>query len=207
MASRRERAEETRRRMMEAACSLFSELGFAHTTMSAVAERAGVAVQTVYFTFHTKSELLQAAYEWAVAGPDGIPPHLMPWWQAVIDAADIQSAVTHLVDGTLPILQRAAPLVWVIRSDEEARQVYEHNEQLRRDGNTILLSSLAAKSPLRPELDPLQARDILLSLTGPQQFQLLIAEYGWPIERWRQWVAGAVLRELFALEPIPAAID
>ena len=31
------------------------------TTMDAIAADAGVAVQTVYFTFHTKAELLLAA--------------------------------------------------------------------------------------------------------------------------------------------------
>ena len=57
--SRQERAATTRRRMLDAAYDLFCEQGFRATTMDAIAQRAGVAVQTLYFTFHTKDALLQ----------------------------------------------------------------------------------------------------------------------------------------------------
>src|SRR5437763_1750044 len=63
--SRKERAGETRRRMLEAASRLFSRRGYANTTLKSVAAEAGVAVQTVYFTFHSKAELLQATHELA----------------------------------------------------------------------------------------------------------------------------------------------
>jgi AcrR family transcriptional regulator len=183
--------------MMAAACQVFSERGFSKTTMDAVAGEAGVAVQTLYFTFHTKSELLQAAYEYAVLGPDETPPHLSEWWRAVDEARDVRKAVVALVDGTIPILERAARLVWVVRADEDARATYEHNEELRRDGNDVLIGMLTAKKPLRKGLAPGRARDILLSFTGPYQFQLLTAEYGWSVAEYRDWVVQAVLRELF----------
>jgi AcrR family transcriptional regulator len=198
--TRKERAAETRRRMMAAACAVFSERGFGGTTMDAVAAEAGVAVQTLYFTFHTKAELLQAAYQYAVFGPEQLPPHLSEWWQQVMDATDVRAAVAALVDGTIPILQRAAPLVWVVRADEDARATYDFNEGLRRDGNAQLIAVLAKKHPLRAGLTRARARDLLLSLTGPQQFQYLIKECGWKVADYRDWVIAALLRELFALD-------
>jgi AcrR family transcriptional regulator len=186
--------------MMAAACRVFSERGFARTTMAAVAEEAGVAVQTLYFSFHTKAELLQAAYEYAVLGPDETPPHLSQWWRDVESAPDLRRGVEALVDGTIPILERAAPLVWVVRADEEARATYEHNELLRRDGNDVLIQMLAAKQSLRKGLSRDRARDILLALTGPHQFQLLTAEYGWSVQDYRDWVVDAVQRELFEID-------
>ena len=42
--------------------------------MAAIAQRAGVAVQTVYFVFHTKAELLSRVIDAAVLGPDPNPP-------------------------------------------------------------------------------------------------------------------------------------
>lgn len=36
--------------------------------MAHVAERSGVAVQTMYFVFHTKAELLSRAHHFAVMG-------------------------------------------------------------------------------------------------------------------------------------------
>ena len=41
-----------------------------------------MAVQTVYFTFHTKSELLSRAYDFAVLGEgDPVPPEQTAWYQ------------------------------------------------------------------------------------------------------------------------------
>ena len=58
--SKRERAEQTRTRIIDAAYRLFTQHGYEATTMQAVADEARVAVQTVYFTFHTKGGLLTA---------------------------------------------------------------------------------------------------------------------------------------------------
>jgi hypothetical protein len=63
---------------------------------------------------------------------------------------------------------------------------------------------LSAKHPLRAHLSEKRACDLLLSLTGPQQFDYLTAECGWTVAEVREWTIGAVLRELFALEPAPA---
>ena len=52
--------EATRRRITEAAMELHGSVGPARTTMSAVAERAGVQRQTVYRHFANDEELLGA---------------------------------------------------------------------------------------------------------------------------------------------------
>ena len=64
--TRRDRARATRLRITRAAYDLFCERGYTATTMAEIAESAGVAVQTVYFAFHTKSELLSRTYDFAV---------------------------------------------------------------------------------------------------------------------------------------------
>ncbi len=55
--TKRERAVQTRARMLDAAFDSFAERGYERTTMAGVAA-TGVAEQTVYFTFHSKAELL-----------------------------------------------------------------------------------------------------------------------------------------------------
>ena len=82
--------------------------------MPAVAAASGVAVQTVYFTFRTKGDLLQAVYERAVLGPAGVPPHRMPWWPAADDGHQIEEPVRRLAEGTVELLTRAAALVWMV---------------------------------------------------------------------------------------------
>lgn len=57
---RAERQEETRRRIVEATVDLHRELGLARTTISAIAERAGVERLTVYRHFPDEVPLLSA---------------------------------------------------------------------------------------------------------------------------------------------------
>ncbi len=187
--------------MMESACRVFSERGFSATTMEAVAVDAGVAVQTLYFTFHSKGDLLQAAYEYAVLGPDPTPPHLSPWWLAAEREPNVNKAVSSLVDGSVEVFERAAPLVWVVRADEEARDAYDFNESLRVQGYAVMIDFLSRKHPLRPRLTKKKARDLLLTLLGPHVFFLLTTELGWTARDYRTWVKTAILREIFAIDP------
>ena len=66
--SRREKAARTRAAIIEAAHAEFLERGFHGATVVSIAERAGVASQTVYFVFHTKAELISAVIDAAVMG-------------------------------------------------------------------------------------------------------------------------------------------
>src|SRR5438067_9997120 len=60
---RRRQALETRRSIARAARSLFSERGYAATSIEVVAEEAGVAARTVYAIFGTKKAILAAICE------------------------------------------------------------------------------------------------------------------------------------------------
>jgi AcrR family transcriptional regulator len=52
-----ERSRETRRKIVEAARELFTEMGFEETTTHLIAERAGVSVGGLYAHFRNKEEL------------------------------------------------------------------------------------------------------------------------------------------------------
>ena len=69
-AKREAQARETRRSILDAAHELFVATGYAATTIQAIAERAGVAVQTVYAVFGTKRELLRQLIESTITGDD-----------------------------------------------------------------------------------------------------------------------------------------
>lgn len=200
-ATRKARAAATRQRITECARALFTEQGYAATTMPAVAAAAGVAVQTVYFTFRTKGELLQAVFERVVLGPEGVPPHLMPWWPAADDGHGIEESVRRFTDGTIEVLARAGPLVWMVLGDETAREGYEHNERLRRLGYAELIPLLTAKHPLRPGITTTRARDLLLILTGPQLFVQCTRDLGWTEGAFADWATAAVLEQVFGLSP------
>lgn len=94
MKRRAELEDETRRRITESTVALHEELGPARTTISAVAERAGVRRSTVYRHFPTEEALFAAcSSHWRAENP---PPDLREW-AAVDDPAErTESALGEL---------------------------------------------------------------------------------------------------------------
>jgi AcrR family transcriptional regulator len=77
MTRRAELEDETRRRITESTVALHEELGPARTTISAVAERAGVRRSTVYRHFPTEEALFAAcSSHWRAEHP---PPDIVAW--------------------------------------------------------------------------------------------------------------------------------
>src|SRR3954467_9601221 len=77
---RRQRSAHTRARIIDTATRLFLHHGYLPTTIEAVAEQAGVAVQTVYYVFGTKPKLLAAVLDVTIAGdPEPLATLQRPW--------------------------------------------------------------------------------------------------------------------------------
>ena len=77
MRLRAESQEQTRRRITESAVALHGTLGPSRTSISAVAEHAGVRRSTVYRHFSDEAALFDACTaHWAAANP---PPDLRAW--------------------------------------------------------------------------------------------------------------------------------
>ncbi len=91
---RAEREEETRRRITEATVDLHGTVGPARTTVSAIAERAGVQRATVYRHFPDERALIDAcSAHWRAANP--LPD--IARWAAVADPdARLRSALGEL---------------------------------------------------------------------------------------------------------------
>lgn len=198
--SRKDRAAETRRRMLDAAIRCFTTAGYDGTTMVTIAEEAGVAVQTLYFTFHTKAGLLQETFDRAVLGDVPVPPENTEWFQAMEAEAAIRPAMRHLVDGVTAILERVAPLRPVFdaaAAEEGVARVWERGERLRLESYRTIVEILAQKRPLRGGYDLDTATDVLFVLLGPDTFRAFVEGRRWELERWRTWVAAALEHELF----------
>jgi AcrR family transcriptional regulator len=192
---RKERAQATRRRMVEAAYKLFSEQGWG-VPLTAIAAEAGVAVQTIYFTFHTKIELLQATLQLAVLG-DELPlaPHERPWFHAMVQEPDARKAIAMIVENTLPIFGRVAPLSGIFLSrDPEVAAMWAHSEKLRVDGYRILIEAVARKGPLKVDLD--EAVETVFVLMSPDLYWKAVSDRGWPPERWRRWLTDLLVAAL-----------
>jgi AcrR family transcriptional regulator len=205
--SRRERAVATRQRMVEAAYRLMSTRGYLQTTVADIAGEAGVAVQTVYFTFHNKPALLRAAFQYAVHG-DHLPmsPAERPWFAAMQKESDHERALGMFVDASIEILRRVLPLSTTggvnaapTSDDPEIASFQAFSERLRRDGYRRVVEALAATKPLRPGLDAEDATSILLVLVGTDVYRSMLSDSGWPEAKWRSWVIQTLSEALFGL--------
>src|SRR3954467_6174215 len=193
--NRRGRAFQTRGKILRAADAEFRANGYFATPMTAVAQRAGVAVQTVYFVFHTKAELLSAAFDAAVLGEENAtPPEQTEWWRAIASAPDAHAALATFLTGNGEILRRAAPLAEVVRaaapSDPEAAPIHNHHEQLRADAYRRAVELIRARGPLRPGVDVDQATDVLLTLAGPATYLAFARDRNWPHSRFMTWTSA-----------------
>jgi AcrR family transcriptional regulator len=204
--TRRDRARATRLRITKAAYTLFCERGYAGTTMSDVAVAAGVAVQTVYFTFHTKSELLSRAYDFAVLGEgDPVPPDKAAWYAMMSNEPDVTAALRHAVEGIGEIMTRASPLDTVVRgsagSDPDTAAVRAFHERWRAQGYKAILEILATKSALRVGVSPDRATDQLLLYLGMDVYRVLVLDLGWTHQDWIDWTVATVHEQLFTACP------
>jgi AcrR family transcriptional regulator len=206
--SRRERAKATHWRVVGAAYTLFCERGYAGTTMAEIAEAAGVAVQTVYFTFHTKAALLSRAYDFAVmGGNDPLEPQKQPWFEAMTAEPDVTQALRHLITGVGEITRRVAPLYLVARTaadgDPDTARVMDFHERWRADGYRQMVQVLTTKAALRPGLNLERATDLLLLFAGVDVYHVLVDGRGWSHDEWVDWTVATLAEQVFGPRPQP----
>ena len=200
--SRREKAAQTRARIIAAAHAEFLERGFHGATVASVATRAGVATQTVYFVFHTKAELISAVIDAAVMGESDLPPELTEWWRAMQEEPDAATALQLFARGAADAFERAAAISLVLAgaalTDDELMARHQHHEGLRRAAFREVIEGLAAKGSLRAGLDIDTATDVFLTVYGDPTYHALRSEHGWTQEQVVDWLADALPRLLLA---------
>jgi AcrR family transcriptional regulator len=196
--SRQEKAAATRSRMVDAAYDSFCTLGYRATTMAAIAERAGVAVQTLYFTFHTKDALLQEVHNRTVLGDDGRQPNQQSWFADATAQPKVDRTVSLIVEGVSTILGRVAPLLPVFHAvaADPAGAVFLKGEDRRRRGMRELAGLVLAKPGARTAIEVAAAADLLYVLLGPEIYRSFVIELGWSTQAWVDWTTNALVREL-----------
>ena len=213
---RQDRALATRRRILEAAYELVCEIGYEATTMTAIAARAGVAVQTLYFTFHTKPAILSEVLHASVVGFDRWSPTIdrdvkldhrsvardkMPWFLPFEAQPDPRKAIAIYVEGTAEILARVAPLLVSLGAQRagELEATLAQSERLREEASSMLVASLATKGKgLRRSLSRREAVDIFSLLTRAELYHDLTVGRGWSAARAQHWLAELLADQLLA---------
>src|SRR3954469_25469934 len=207
--SRREAgARRTRRRVGEAAASVFVAGGYAGATIRAVAAEAGVSVPTVELLFGTKARLLKAAIDVAIAGDDEAVPVLdRSWTSAAISSASADEFLSIVATVIGAAQERSAGLVVaVFEGSSKDAELAELTEQMIRQRAITagwIVDGLAAKAQLRDELTRQDAADTMWLLMEPAVFDRLVRHRHWTADRYQDWFARSARRLLVA--DIPAS--
>jgi AcrR family transcriptional regulator len=192
------RTRATRRRIVDAAAELFIGQGYAGSTLEQVAERAGVAVQTVYFHFGNKRTLLKEAVDIAAVGDDE-PVALLDrdWLDDVRAAPDPHRLIEVWVGQGRHILTRIGPIMRVVRdaaaTDPQMAEQWATNAEQRAIAFRVVVELLAERTPLRVPVD--EAVDIVCAVHSPEVFEILTAR-GWSPQRWERFVVDALVAAL-----------
>jgi AcrR family transcriptional regulator len=196
---RQEQARATRAAVLDAARALFVRDGFAATTLQAVADEAGVSVQTVYAAFGNKQELLRQVIGVAVVGDDEEVPLVERDGVQAIMAEPDQRTRAHMAAALITqILARVAPVAMVAREasggSPEAAEQWRSFMSERHVGMEHAARSLAGRDGLR--LPVQEAADVIHALWSPELYTILVRELGWSPERYEEWMADTLERTL-----------
>ena len=194
---RARRAERTRRRILDAATQLFVERGYHATTIDSIAERADVAVETVYSRFRNKPNLLQAILEPAIIGAADGPDLLDRPEIAQIRACTHQpTQIQMLAAFSRGILERTHTAQRILRSaagsDPTAADLQRRDTQRRYRTQRAYIEMVLANGPLRPGLGADDAADTYAALANPDTYAFLTADRGWSPDRFETWLSESL---------------
>lgn len=194
---RAEQAAQTRSAVVSAATELFARSGWAATGMRDIAAAAGVAVETVYSHFRSKSELLAAAIDAAVVGDLAeVPLAQRPEFASLAEGTPAQRVAAGAFLQA-QILLRSAALNLAFRQaaagDADLERRLAESEERRRESVEQALVLIAGR-PVSAE-----ERDGLWAVLSVEVWQLLTERSGWTPEEYQAW-AGSITARLLGLD-------
>lgn len=194
---RQTQAELTRRSIVHAAGELFVDLGYSATTISGIAERAGVSRRTVFSAVGGKPALLKLAWDWVIAGDDqpvamadrevvkamlgeSDPSRLVGMWVAFVTEVAARSA------GMWRVLEIAADI------DPDVAELRDTVDRQRRSGARAFIDHLAEQGGLRSAITRAQAADWCSAHMTSALYRELVLQQRWPVARYRRWLTHAM---------------
>lgn len=197
-ALRARQAQETRRRVVEAAARLFATRGYAATTLAGIAREAGVSTETVKTTA-AKSELLIAAFEVTFAGTESADSLTdTEVGRGVLDLPD--AALLDAVVGQIALANARGHALWTVllgaaASDPVVDTALRAILARRAVDYRRFVDELVARGLAPAVADPDATAAALSFQLSPEGYQQLVTQSGWTPERYTAWLRSAVLAE------------
>jgi AcrR family transcriptional regulator len=198
---RQEQAKQTRLQIVESARGLFIERGYGGATIEAIAQKSGVAVETVYASFGNKRAILSKLIDVSIVGDDQPTPLLQRKGPLnVLHGTDQHRQIELFVNDIYEIMGRVAPIFDIMRvaakTEPDISGMFQNILNARVQGMMAFVHALMKNGPLREGLTPHEAAQTVWMLTSAEVYILFITNRGWTENQYKQWVVDAVTRLL-----------
>jgi AcrR family transcriptional regulator len=196
---RKEQAQMTRGRILDAARQLLIRGTYSSVTMEDIAREAGVAYQTVYGIFGTKQRLAQALIEIGF-------PHVadaLKLFDHVGQSNDLELLIRTSARVSRLMYEPCADLLRFTRESGDPGLLahYRNREEQRFQGMIQfgVPALLERSGRLRAGISPSEAVAAIWALSGPDLYTQLVFEKGWTSSQYEEWLGDALINSL--LEP------
>jgi AcrR family transcriptional regulator len=190
---RREQATETRARIVGAARDLFVGSGYGRTTIAEVANAAGVAVETVYATYHNKPTLLRQVWYETFRGDDE-DIRLLDRQEicAVLAEPELATRLRAHADVLTPVFRRITPLLRALQgaatSEPAAEGMLAEFDERRLDAAGHYARAAAATGQLA--VSEQECRDLFAATMDGALWYRLVEQRGWSDERFAEMLSA-----------------
>lgn len=187
------RIADTEEKILRSASQLFLQQGYAATTLTAVAEAAGVAPRTVYVRFGTKAALLKRVVDVAIVG-DTAPVDVMgrDWFQTALTAPTVEERIAASVRGSRDMMARAGGVLAVAQQAEAVEPAIaaaaQAAREATRDSARLFWSRMEQDGLLPPACDVAWLADTSTLLVAADTYLLMTRTLGWDPDEYEAWM-------------------
>jgi AcrR family transcriptional regulator len=187
------RRAETERRLVEAATQLFTERGYAVTTLADIAAHADLAPRTLYLHFATKAELLLTCVQQAIVGDaEPVPLADRPAMGETMTAPTLDERLRLMASLTASLMERTGPLLEVAFQAAPAEPSVAAAAAAGRAATRQTLQEFWRRADedglLPPSTDLEWLTETAILLTHADTYLLIRRTAGWSIDTYRSWL-------------------
>lgn len=198
-AIRAEAAADTRARILDAARKLLADRGYAAMTMQAIADAAGVALDTVYASVGKKPALVELLFETAISSTEqAIPAEQREYVRNIHEAPRARDKLAIYATAIVAIQRRLAPLIHAVavagRSAPELAATWKTISERRARNMKLLAAELIASGDTRPDQTVDTIADVLWVFNSPELYLLFVEQRGWSDARLEAWLTESWCR-------------
>ena len=192
---RSQAAEATRNRVLNAAKTLMGRDGIDRVSIAQIAQKANVAVSTVYALYGSKEGILRGLMKKALFGPPFQSARAK--LEGVTDPVRLIALTAHVARAIyegesleLGLLRGASAFSPALRKLEQ------EFEKMRLEMQEDRVRLLFAQSKQKKGLELEEARRILWMYTSRDIYHMLVHESGWTPDRYQDWLSDTLVNAL-----------